>query len=55
VNAPVRPFEIDLGKLEQLPEAEREQAAANLGAIRELLKANPLWSFLPHRGEQQYR
>jgi hypothetical protein len=55
MSAPVRPFEIDLEKLEQLPEAEREQAAANLGAIRELLKANPLWSFLPHRGEQQYR
>jgi hypothetical protein len=55
VSAPVRPFEIDLKALEALPAAEREQAAANLGAIRELLKANPLWSFLPHRGEQQYR
>jgi hypothetical protein len=55
VSAPVRPFEIDLEALERLDPHEREQAAANLGAIRELLSANPLWSFLPHRGEQEYR
>jgi hypothetical protein len=56
VSAPPRPFEIDLeAKLEALPDAEREQAHSDLRAFRELVEANPLWAFLPHRGEQEYR
>lgn len=51
----VRPVEIDLEALKALPEAEQEQALADLRAFREHVEANPLWSFLPHRGEQQYR
>jgi hypothetical protein len=55
MSAPPRPFEIDLEKLEGLPEAEREQAHADLRSFREMVEANPLWAFLPHRGEQEHR
>jgi hypothetical protein len=55
VSAPPRPFEIDLEALEALPDAEREQAHSDLRAFREMVEANPLWAFLPHRGEQEYR
>jgi hypothetical protein len=55
VSAPARPFEIDLEALEALPDAEREQAHADLRAFRTMVEANPLWAFMPHRGEQEYR
>lgn len=51
----VRPVEVDLEAIEALPEAEREQAISDLRALRANIEANPLWSFLPHEGEKQYR
>lgn len=55
MSAPARPFEVDLAALEALSESEREQAVADLRALRANLESNPLWAFIPHRGEQQYR
>jgi hypothetical protein len=51
----LRPVEVDLDAIEALPEAEREQALSDLRALRSNIEANPLWSFLPHEGEKQYR
>src|SRR4051812_21136592 len=55
MSVPARPFEVDLEALEGLSDAELEQAHSDLRAFRESVEANPLWSFLPHRGEQEYR
>ena len=50
-ETPQSPFEIDLAKIEALPEHERVEHLAALQQWQTIITANPLWRFLPHEGE----
>lgn len=39
----------------QLPEAERDAALAESQVIQRVLAENPLWRYLPHEGERQWK
>lgn len=49
------PFEVDLGAIMLLPEAEREEEFARAAVLKRVLDENPLWRYLPHEGELQWK
>jgi phage terminase large subunit-like protein len=49
------PFELDLDALNSLPEGERLKELHRLAPLQRLLETNPLWSWVPHEGEKQWK
>lgn len=45
------PFEVDLDKLLAMPDDQREEAYAQIQALKRGLSANPMWTVMPHSGE----
>lgn len=49
------PFEVDLHAIMALPVAEREEEFARAAVLKRVLDENPLWRYLPHEGELQWK
>jgi hypothetical protein len=49
------PFEVDLEALSQLPPGQRLRAQRELASLNDVLKNNPLWSWIPHEGEKGWK
>lgn len=49
------PFEVDLAAIMALPEGEREEEFARAAVLKRVLDENPLWRYLPHEGELQWK
>src|SRR4051812_23572029 len=49
------PYEIDLEALRALPDHERQEAISRLAQFKRLVESNPLWSYVPHEGEKEFK
>lgn len=50
------PFEVDSAAILALPEGpERQQALAEVALLKRHIENNPMWRYVPHEGELQYR
>jgi hypothetical protein len=49
------PFELDLEALNELPEPERRRELQRLAPLQKMLDSNPLWSWVPHEGEREWK
>lgn len=49
------PFEVNVEALEALPEHEKREQFARIGRLRDIVRTNPLWGYMPHEGERQWK
>jgi hypothetical protein len=49
------PFEVDLDALKQLPAEEQREQIARVAFLKDAVKKNPLWGYMPHEGELGYK